>query len=156
MRDYDEKFEHSLPMPVVSDKHLTFTLEGSKLYLAILVQIATMFEDLTLHYDNPDMVRLVVDHMQIFERHWRKMVQDIRKGTLHVHVSVAPEARELYENTRLPKVQRNISTLYFLPSFAIVWCPCDIRSPHYSPSLLTSSSSYGPQARNRRAAGRDI
>jgi hypothetical protein len=114
-------------MPVVSDKHLTFTLEGSKLYLAILVQIATMFEDLTLHYDNPDMVRLVVDHMQIFERHWRKMVQDIRKGTLHEHVSVAPEARELYENTRLPKVRIAVSTDPSHPfrefDFVFVFCP---------------------------------
>ena len=103
MRDYDEKFEHSIPMPVVHDKGLTFTLEGSKLYLAILTQIATMFDARTLHYDNPDMVRLVVDHMQIFERHWRKMVKDIRQGTLHRHCAVSHESRELYEMTKLPQ-----------------------------------------------------
>ena len=102
-RDYDEKFEHSMPMPVVvSDKDgqndITYTFEGSKVYLNILIQIIDIGEDkvpgAVVHYDNPDFLRLVMNHIQVFERHWRKMVADVRKGELNRNVMVDSRAKK--------------------------------------------------------------
>ncbi len=105
LRDYDDKFEHSLPMSIVTNKALDYTIDGSQVYLAVLIQIAKMDEEIPsqVHYDHPDFVRLVVDHMQIFERHWRKMVVDLRKGELNRNLKLPPETRKLYETTTLPK-----------------------------------------------------
>ena len=35
IRDYDEGFEHNIPMPVVVDKEVVYTFEGPKLYFSI-------------------------------------------------------------------------------------------------------------------------
>jgi hypothetical protein len=36
LRDYDEKFEHSMPLTVIDNYKLTYTIEGPKIYLNIL------------------------------------------------------------------------------------------------------------------------
>ena len=103
LRDYDEKFEHSMPLAVIDNYKLTYTIEGPKLYLNILLKILELYQSDDIHYDNPIMLRLVTDHIQIFERHWRKMVADLREGKLNRHVTVSKEARTLYEATSIPR-----------------------------------------------------
>ena len=107
-RDYDEKFEHNMPMPIVHNNEITYTFEGSKVYLNILIRIIDIGEDkipgAAVHYDNPDFMRLVVDHIQIFERHWRKMVADLREGKLNRNTSVDKDARAMFEALSLPRI----------------------------------------------------
>jgi len=103
LRDYDEKFEHSMPLTVIDNYKLTYTIEGPKIYLNILLKILDLYQNEQIHYDNPIMLRLITDHIQIFERHWRKMVADLREGKLNRHVSIPKEARILYEATAIPR-----------------------------------------------------
>lgn len=100
-RDYHEKFDHAMPMPVVENGKLYYTLEGPKMYLNIMVKLGKMEQH--IHYDDPLMCRLVVDHIQIFERHWRKMVADLRTGKLNRNLEVSKEQRITYESTHLPR-----------------------------------------------------
>ena len=103
LRDYDEKFEHSMPLTVIDNYKLTYTIEGPKIYLNILLKILELYQNEQIHYDNPIMLRLITDHIQVFERHWRKMVADLREGKLNRHVTVPKEARILYEATAIPR-----------------------------------------------------
>ena len=100
-RDYNELFSHAMPLPIVVEGQLKYSMEGSKLYLNILVEI-TNIED-HINHDDPQFLRLVINHAQIFERHWRKMVADIRKGKLNRNLPVSKEARLLYEASHLPR-----------------------------------------------------
>jgi len=103
LRDYEEKFEHSMPLTIIDDYKLTYTIEGPKIYLNLLLKIIDMYQKDEIHYDNPILLRLVTDHIQVFERHWRKMVADLREGKLNRHVTVSKDARTLYESTAIPR-----------------------------------------------------
>jgi hypothetical protein len=66
-RDYHEKFEHSMPLPVVENGELLFTLEGSKVYLQIIRRLAVMDAEhptSAIQRDSGDLLRLIVDHIQ--------------------------------------------------------------------------------------------
>jgi hypothetical protein len=106
-RDYDEKFEHNMPMPVISNYNVEYTFEGMKVYLNVLIHIIDIGEgkvpNAKIHYDNPDFMRLVMNHIQIFERHWRKMVADIREGQLNRNVLVDESTRKMYQALALPR-----------------------------------------------------
>ena len=106
VRDYHEKFEHSMPLPIVADGEVMFTLEGAATYVQLLQRIIQINEKdprRGIHHDNGDFLRLVVDHIQLFERHWRKMVVDIRQGELNRHAHVSEKARILYCSTAMPR-----------------------------------------------------
>ena len=103
VRDYNEKFEHNMPMPMVTDGKLVYTIEGSKVYVMLLTRLIYLGERDFIHHDNGDLLRLIVDHMQLFERHWRKMVVDIRTGKLNRHVSVSVQDRHEFESNNLPR-----------------------------------------------------
>jgi hypothetical protein len=60
-----------MPMPIAQGTEVVYTFEGRAVYLNLLNQLILMEFD--IHYDNPTFLRLVVDNIQIFERHWRKM-----------------------------------------------------------------------------------
>lgn len=102
-RDYHELFEHNMPMAVVDipTGTLTYTIEGSKIYLNLLNEIIKMNTE--VHHDNPAFLRLVVSHVQIFERHWRKMVADIRKGKLDRNLPVHKSVQTTFESMNLPR-----------------------------------------------------
>ena len=108
-RDYDEKMDHNMPMPVMQANDIVYTFEGSKVYLNLLIQIIDIGEGKVqgakLHFDNPDFLRLITNHIQIFERHWRKMVADIRSGTLNRNAQVSKEDRTMFEALGLPRVK---------------------------------------------------
>jgi hypothetical protein len=73
IRDYDEKFEHSMPVPLVQNGELVYTLEGPKVYVNILMQLVKL--DQRIDDDDPDFLKLIMDNIQMFERHWRKLVK---------------------------------------------------------------------------------
>ena len=80
-----------------------YTIEGSKVYLAILKGLKLIFDQYGhLHSDNAALLRFVLDHKQIFERHWRKILIDIRDGTLNRHVRVSSFERKCYEASSVP------------------------------------------------------
>lgn len=105
VRDYNDGFEHSVPVPIVSEGELQYSLEGPTIYVAILKRIVELDEinKSNIHMDNGDFLRLVVDHIQIFERHWRKLVIDIRTGTLNKNVKVTDYVRSVYLSTSMPR-----------------------------------------------------
>eukprot|EP00605_Chrysophyceae_sp_TOSAG23-4_P001573 GSChrysophyteH1.ASY1.ANO1.1726.1 assembled CDS len=107
-RDYDEKFDHNMPMPVTQDNDIVYTFEGSKVYLNLLIQIIEVGEGKVpgakIGYDEPDFLRLITNHIQIFERHWRKMVADLRKGVLNRNAVVNKKDRLMFEALALPRV----------------------------------------------------
>lgn len=109
LRDYDEKFEHNLPMPLVKGGEMVYTLEGPAIYVQILEKIVELEEggstDMGVHSDEGDFLRLVVDNVQIFERHWRKMVADLRLGTLNRHVRCSEKTRVKYTASSIPRPQ---------------------------------------------------
>jgi hypothetical protein len=45
----------------------------------------------------------VVDHIQLFERHWRKMVADHRVGKLDRNLHIDAESRMIFEIANIPK-----------------------------------------------------
>ena len=89
-----------MPLPLVRNGEMFYTLEGPLIYVQILEKIAWLEESGStingIHSDEGSFLRLVVDHIQIFERHWRKMVADIRMGTLNRQVHCSPEKRVTY------------------------------------------------------------
>lgn len=88
-------------MPIVKDGEIVFTIEGPKVYYNIVLELIKM--ELTLKYDDPDFLRLMVDHVQMFERHWRKMVADIRMGKLDRKLDIPTKWRERFESTNIPR-----------------------------------------------------
>mmetsp|Transcript_16109 Transcript_16109/g.24282 ORF Transcript_16109/g.24282 Transcript_16109/m.24282 type:complete len:1767 (-) Transcript_16109:119-5419(-) len=104
-RDYHEKFEHNMPLPIVAEDRLTYTLEGPMVYIQMLHKIIQLEEadPKNIHFDGGDLLRLIVNHIQVFERHWRKMVVDLRTGELNRHLIVDPKARALYLSTAMPR-----------------------------------------------------
>ena len=107
LRDYNEKFEHNMPLPIVRNGEMFYTLEGPAIYVQILEKIVWLEESGStangIHSDEGDFLRLVVDHIQIFERHWRKMVADIRMGTLNRHVKCSQHMRVTYTASAMPR-----------------------------------------------------
>lgn len=101
MRDYDEKFEHNMPLPIVHNGELHFTFEGPKIYLNIVLQLLKM-ED-KVHDDDPEFLRLIMNYIQVFERHWRKMVADIRVGILNRHLNVPQDIKKIFESINYPR-----------------------------------------------------
>ena len=103
VRDYNEKFDHNMPVPVVKDEQIVYSFEGPQIYFNLLNQIIRMDEK--VHYDHPDFLKLVVDHVQLFERHWRKMVADIRNGKLDRNLHISEESRLIFESANIPRPQ---------------------------------------------------
>jgi len=101
VRDYNEKFDHNMPVPVVHEDEVVYTFEGPQIYFNLINQIIRLDE--SVHYDNPVFLKLVVDHIQIFERHWRKMVADIRKGKLDRNLVISEESRFIFESANIPR-----------------------------------------------------
>jgi hypothetical protein len=99
--DYNEKFDHNIPVPVITHGELVYSFEGPKIYYNIINQLITMEE--YIHYDNPIFLKLVMDHIQIFERHWRKMVVDIRTGKLDRRLPISEESRMIFESSNIPR-----------------------------------------------------
>lgn len=100
-RDYHEKFEHNMPVPIVFNGELRYTFEGPKVYYNILNQIIRMEKNIDV--DDADFLKLIVDNIQIFERHWRKMVADIRTAKLDRNLQISEEARLAFEASNLPR-----------------------------------------------------
>jgi hypothetical protein len=67
VRDYEEKFTHNIPMPVVLKGDVVFTLEGRKVYYNLLVQLIKLDEKVDIR--DADFLRLIMDHIQSFERY---------------------------------------------------------------------------------------
>jgi hypothetical protein len=126
VRDYHEKFDHSMPLPIVTnllqgkaraaagagakdgdgEETIVYTLDGSRLYVELLKKLTMLYEGdhrTGIHSDNGDFLKLIMNHIQIFERHWRKMVIDIRSGQLNKHLKVNRYVRELYLSTVVPR-----------------------------------------------------
>jgi hypothetical protein len=99
--DYHEKFDHNIPVPIINHGELVYTFEGPLIYYNIINQLITMEE--YIHYDNPIFLKLVMDHIQIFERHWRKMVADLRTGTLDSKLPISKESRLIFESSNIPR-----------------------------------------------------
>ena len=104
MNDVQEKFSCNIPVTFVSDGQVMYTLESSKLYLALLRKIISLSrnEEVELNSDHADFLRLVFDHKLMFERHWRKILIDIRDGKLNRHVTVSDGERLAFEAETRP------------------------------------------------------
>lgn len=108
VRDYHEKFDHNMPFPIVSkDDEIVYTLEGSRIYVELLKKLIILYEKnhkTGIDVDHGDFLKLILNHIQIFERHWRKMVIDIRTGQLNKHLILNDQyIRELYLSTAIPR-----------------------------------------------------
>jgi hypothetical protein len=105
VRQYDESFEHNLPLPFVSNGELMYTLEGPLMYIGVLRRLVELDENdhKAISKDGSDFLRLIVDHAQLFERHWRKMVVDIRTGCLNRNILLPENAKKLYLSVSMPR-----------------------------------------------------
>lgn len=101
VRDYHEKFDHNMPVPVVKGDEIVYSFEGPQIYFNLINQILRLDEK--VHFDDPEFLKLVVDHIQLFERHWRKMVADIRTGKLDRNLQIDAESRMIFETANIPK-----------------------------------------------------
>ena len=83
IRDYNDTFNQNVPMPFLKDKAIVYTYEGRQAYTQIINKIIDMY--VLNHFHDIDInsyrfLDLLVNHLPLFERHWRKMVSDIREG----------------------------------------------------------------------------
>ena len=96
-----------MPLPIVRNGEMFYTLEGPLLYVQILEKIIWLEDGGEtkngISSDEGSFLRLVVDHIQIFERHWRKMVVDIRQGTLNRHIKCDKQVRITYLASAMPR-----------------------------------------------------
>ena len=90
-----------MPVPIVNNGQLQYTFEGPKVYYNILNQLIGM--EKSIDADDADFLKLIVDNIQIFERHWRKMVADIRTAKLDRNLQVPQETRVAFEASNLPR-----------------------------------------------------
>lgn len=121
---------------VGDSKELVYTFEGGKLYYNILWQIIQMADSVeaqqtimaksssksskaivkrqvkrtladVISPDHSPFLSLVMNHIQIFERHWRKMVADLRTGSLDRHLtskgSISQDAKAIFEATQMAR-----------------------------------------------------
>lgn len=102
VRDYNERFDHNMPVPIIHEGEIVYSFEGSQIYYNIINQIIQM-DERDIHFDHPILLKLVMDHIQIFERHWRKMVVDIRLGKLDKNLLISDEARLVFESSNVPR-----------------------------------------------------
>lgn len=90
-----------MPVPITNNGQLQYTFEGPKVYYNILNQLIRMEKNIDA--DDADFLKLIVDNIQIFERHWRKMVADIRTAKLDRNLEVPRDARVAFEASNLPR-----------------------------------------------------
>lgn len=102
VEEYTQGFGTNVSFPIVSHAELSYTWDSSKVYVMLLRRLVYLGERRQLDADDGDFLRLVVDNMQAFERHWRKFVIDIRTGTLNKHLLLSDAERTEYLSSCIP------------------------------------------------------
>jgi hypothetical protein len=100
--EYTKGFGTNISFPIVSHAALSYTWDSSKVYVMLLRRLVYLGERHQLQADDGDFLRLVVDNMQAFERHWRKFVIDIRTGSLNKRLLLSDADRSEYLSSCIP------------------------------------------------------
>ena len=88
-------------MPFVLRNQIYYTFDGYKLYLGLVLHLSkARAED--IDKDNPNLLKMILDNIVVFEIHWRKMVVDIREGKLNRRLPIDSSSREVIESHLLP------------------------------------------------------
>lgn len=100
--DMEKNFLCNFPMAYTGDDgNVCYTLDGSKLYLNVMIQLQTIinapgYVSNPLNSDHPLLLRIITDTMQLVDRHWRKLIIDMRDGTLHHALTISSKERSDY------------------------------------------------------------
>lgn len=86
---YETTIASSMPVGFVKGNEIVYTMDASTVYLHILRELQALSEH--IYADDSKFLRLLLQHATFFERHWRKLVRDIRLGTLNNKL-VLPES----------------------------------------------------------------
>lgn len=85
------------PVPMVVHNELRWTVKIVELYVHLLSRLAD--DKLT----EQEFGQLIFQNDAFFERHWKKLVRDVRSGKLNRHVSISADRRSAIESAMYPK-----------------------------------------------------
>lgn len=94
--ELERGFRITRPVPIIAGSEFRLSVRVAELYVWLLQRL---HENLRDH----DFVRLVFEHDAFFERHWKKLVKDVRCGTLNRHVPLSSDRRAVVEALVYPK-----------------------------------------------------
>jgi hypothetical protein len=92
------------PVPLIADGELKVTDQVSQLYVDVLLAVSD--SKLGLLEDDAAFLHFCFNVFVFMERHWRKLVQDVRDGALNKHLPLMPAQRRKIEATLLPQPAR--------------------------------------------------
>ena len=99
--ELERGFGITRPIPVITNDELRLSVQVVNLYLKLLEEFGSV-EKGALELDE-NFVRLIYEHDVFLERHWKKLVKDLRLGKLNRHLPVTMEQRQTIEARLDPK-----------------------------------------------------
>merc|ERR1712185_725199 len=92
MQELDRGFSITVPVPVVVNGEIRCTLNASDLYLYLLLNLGN--SQLKLIENERAFAEVCYRYNVFLERHWKKLVVDVRAGTLNRHLKIGKEKRQ--------------------------------------------------------------
>ena len=109
MFDFVKTFKITRPIPVVKNGAYDMTLGAADFYMEML----SVFTDteLLIAEKEPMLVQLCMNAFTFLERHWKRLVKDVRDGTLCDEVPVSKQVRASYYCEPMPEVAKKIESV---------------------------------------------
>ena len=104
MQELDRGFSITVPVPVVVNGEIRCTLNASDLYLYLLLNLGN--SQLKLIENERAFAEVCYRYNVFMERHWKKLVIDVRTGLLNRHLKISKEKRQTIETKLLPSPAR--------------------------------------------------
>jgi methylglyoxal synthase len=104
--EYRGGFAITKPMPMIMGGELRLTTQVAELYVDVLVTLAD--PAVGLIEDEVTCVTYVFNLFTFMDRHWKKIIHDLRTGTLDRHLPVSLAVRKRVDSSLSPMPERSV------------------------------------------------
>ena len=105
MEELERGFTITVPVPVVVNGEIRCTINASDLYLYLLLNLGN--SQLKLIENSRAFAEICYRYNVFMERHWKKLVIDVRTGLLNRHLKISKGKRQNIEAKLLPSPARS-------------------------------------------------
>ncbi|KAH8072322.1 hypothetical protein JL721_3588 [Aureococcus anophagefferens] len=103
--ELERGFRITRPIPMIFDDELRLTVKAADVYLELLDRFSD--EELVVRkHEDQAFVKLIFENDVFLERHWKKLLRDVRYGKINRHLPISPERRAALESRMYPKPQQ--------------------------------------------------
>lgn len=99
--ELERGFKITRPIPLIVANEFRWTVKVAELYIDLLKRLSD--EALYRDAQHKELKQLVFQNDVFFERHWKKLVRDLRSGKLNRHVPISIDQRRDFESRSYPK-----------------------------------------------------